>query len=475
MQHETLPIEVSKLKLIPDNPRFNTVNNQREAFMNMFKTKLNKDKLLLLTEDIANNGLNPGESIYAIPDKENDDYYYTVEGNRRLTALKILHDNDLIEGIVTPKEYKRIVQLSENPNIKIPQMINCVLFNSFDEAAPWIELKHTGQNKGKGVVPWDSIASERFKGKINNKVNVSVQLIDYFFDNDFFTEDEINEVVNIKITNLDRMIGTTYVREKLGLKISKGEFSFEEPAKESRQKVKDLIIHILDKDLTVSKLHNLTQRMAWIDKHFPTGPKTEKKPTNKDNSSDEKPQSGSTKGKSTDSNTNSNYPSSSDVKEPTTNNQNTKETKGSRKKDTLKRDKLIPSSFSVPIPVPRINRIFYELKAIKVKDRPNAVGVLYRVFIELSCDAFIERNELSPRKRELQSKITCICDYMIEEKIMNKEQIKPIKYMIDRPYSVYATNILNAYVHNMHLEPNPTDLKMAWDSTQLFIEKVWRN
>jgi len=54
------------------------------------------DKLSKLADDITNEGLNPGDPIFITKHEKQTKQYNVLEGNRRVTALKLLENPDLI-------------------------------------------------------------------------------------------------------------------------------------------------------------------------------------------------------------------------------------------------------------------------------------------------------------------------------------------------------------------------------------------
>jgi ParB-like chromosome segregation protein Spo0J len=84
MTKEMIPIE--KLLVNPQNPRFEPVGNQEEAISMMLSEA--EKKIINLAKDIAQYGLNPSKSLMVV--KVDKGYYLPLEGNRRVTAIKLL-------------------------------------------------------------------------------------------------------------------------------------------------------------------------------------------------------------------------------------------------------------------------------------------------------------------------------------------------------------------------------------------------
>ncbi|EBJ8061661.1 hypothetical protein F6558_22590, partial [Salmonella enterica] len=82
-------MNINKLLLDVDNPRFPTsAENQRDAIAKMLE--LQYERIYRLAKDIVAKGLDPSENILVYPSEEEDGFFIVAEGNRRVTALKLL-------------------------------------------------------------------------------------------------------------------------------------------------------------------------------------------------------------------------------------------------------------------------------------------------------------------------------------------------------------------------------------------------
>mgnify|MGYP000944436713 CR=1 FL=1 len=55
-----------------------------------------ENKLVNLAEDIINNGLNPSDIPIVTPSADDEKAYVVLEGNRRVTAIKLIIQPDLV-------------------------------------------------------------------------------------------------------------------------------------------------------------------------------------------------------------------------------------------------------------------------------------------------------------------------------------------------------------------------------------------
>src|SRR5947209_1504388 len=109
MSDKPVPLSPAELLIDLQNPRIaREVAGQRDALRAI--AELQKGKLAVLAQHIVTFGkLNPSELPIVLP-VENG--YITLEGNRRLTALRALEAPDTFIGALPPKVLDDIRKLS---------------------------------------------------------------------------------------------------------------------------------------------------------------------------------------------------------------------------------------------------------------------------------------------------------------------------------------------------------------------------
>ena len=131
------------LEINTENPRFEMVGNQREAIGVMIESQ--KNKLARLAQDIIENGLNPSDLVIVTPHEKHKMKFSVLEGNRRVTALKLLNNNDLI-----PEKHKSLLNkfkmLSSEYKRNPIKDVSCVVFADIDEANRWI-IERAGEEE----------------------------------------------------------------------------------------------------------------------------------------------------------------------------------------------------------------------------------------------------------------------------------------------------------------------------------------
>ena len=115
------------------------------------------------------------------------------------------------------------------------------------------------------------------------------------------------------------------------------------------------------------------------------------------------------------------------------------------------------------------------MKTLDLNDYPNAVAVLFRVFIELSADHYIFKKELPSvsANSSLAKKIDAIAEDLEANEVMTKNELRAAKQMVSSDTQTNSVKTFNTYVHNKDVTPSSTDLKSAWDDLWVFITKIW--
>src|SRR5207253_2671095 len=110
--------------------------------------------------------LSPMERLLVMPSAEDRTRFVVLEGNRRVTALKILAEPTLAEAVLTPVEQANVKKWSKKFHDGSPaEEVSCAVFATREEANPWIERRHRGEQGGVGIVSWGATESARFDAR----------------------------------------------------------------------------------------------------------------------------------------------------------------------------------------------------------------------------------------------------------------------------------------------------------------------
>lgn len=159
-------ISLDKLKLDKLNPRLPTSlhNADENKIINWMLADASIIELMLA---IGENDFFIGEALLVI-EKNND--YIVVEGNRRLTALKLLNNPELAN--IHQKKIQRVLEITKYR----PNNIPCIVFNKREEILNYLGYRHV-----TGIKSWGILAKARYlynliKDKDYNLTEVSREL-----------------------------------------------------------------------------------------------------------------------------------------------------------------------------------------------------------------------------------------------------------------------------------------------------------
>lgn len=438
-------ISIANLAVNIENPRYEMVGNQHEAISLMVKSQ--KSKLSNLAKDLVDYGLNPSELTMVAPHEKEKGYFNVLEGNRRIVALKLLHNPDIIKE--QKNFHRKIKELSLKFRNNPINDIECVVFSNIGEANRWIKLKHTGENDGVGVVKWDAQQTARFDERVSGKSPIALQAIDFLRKTKNITTETKAKLKDLPSTNLDRLLHDKSIQELLGIAIVDGRLQTRIAEEEVVKGLSKIADDLINGKIKVKDIYTKSDRENYIESF----------------KQDEIPQ----KNKKTKS-----------PWELASRKAIAQGVSLERKRVlSHERHALIPKDCILQIADKRINKIYSELKTLNCEGFSNASAVLFRVFVELSLDVFVDKHCKESEfmkvsiNSELKPKVTAVADYFQKRNIFSKYELKAIRVAVSNQNNILAMETFNAYVHNRHFSPLAVDLKTAWDNIQPFIQKVW--
>lgn len=251
MSPKKQPITIENLLVNPKNPRFNPVEKQEEAISVMLKEM--KVKIKKLAEDIVDKGLNPGKSLLVL--KDSDRKYIVLEGNRRLIAIKLITNPNMVKlDDNTFQFFKKL-----HKQFHSPKTLDCIVFTNEKDANHWIRLEHTGENKGVGQVSWDAEQAARFQLQTSGSKRKHIPVLD------FMRKNNINFPPR-QATNIERIIGTSGVTKNIGIKIQNQKMSLLKDKKSVVDNLKKVVSAISLPDFSVGQIYKADQRKKFIKK-----------------------------------------------------------------------------------------------------------------------------------------------------------------------------------------------------------------
>jgi hypothetical protein len=199
-------VPIQRIFLSLDNPRHAQVDTEAKAIERLCA----KENVFQLARDIVAHGLNPLERFALIPAAKSKvgsrvQNYFVAEGNRRICALRLLHDPDL-----APANLRQSFEKLSTAGRTI-KTVNAAVFDDQEDVRPWLDRIHSGPQGGIGRKDWNSEQKARFDGE--NKNRVAQMLLDYAQQKGMISEvDRVG-----KLTTVARFVSNDVFRETIGL------------------------------------------------------------------------------------------------------------------------------------------------------------------------------------------------------------------------------------------------------------------
>lgn len=444
-------LTIDQLLLDSDNPRIGSAKNQREALQKIIDDQ--GTKLAVLAESIVEDGLSPIERLLVMREKRGSTRYVALEGNRRLAAMKILANPAVLVDLeVADQLQRRLERAAGEFERKSIEPVSCFAVATVEEATKWIYLRHTGENQGKGVVDWTGVASARFRG-----TSPALQALTFVREHGNLTDAQKGSINDsFPITTLGRLLDSKDVRKLIGVNVKERKLRSALAGEELVKPLRRMVLDLAEKHVNVSDLKNTAAQVAYI-KAFAAE----------------------------DSPNHAGAGVERDVLNYKANEfKGTKPTASrGRVYDPSSRPMLIDRKTKMNITSSKVAEIAKELRTLKMESAPHACAVLFRVFLELSTDAYMDANSLETTfkaksdgrtvDKKLDTKVRDVIEHLVTVKGKKRKDLNGMTRALNDKGSPLHIDLLHSYVHNRFVTPRVKDLRAAWNDSQPYFEWVW--
>lgn len=238
------------LVLDEDNPRHEPTSDRAEIIRQMVL----RESVLPLARDIVEVGLSPLESFGGMQD---GDHIVILEGNRRLTALLLLHDPSL----APVKERPAFVEMAKTFD-PMSVTIEVTVLPNRAEANKWITRKHQGAFGGVGPREWDAVQKARFAGESSGNA-LALSILEYAEEHGVITAEQRAGRI---LTTVTRYVSNREVRED-GFGITTGrdnaDFELSVPGSVFRKRLSKFFLDLFDKESPVGSRTKAKERAAY--------------------------------------------------------------------------------------------------------------------------------------------------------------------------------------------------------------------
>ena len=235
-------IDISRVFLDQENPRHEPYQSQDEVIEYLCK----EEKTLEIAKDIAKNGLNPLDLFALIPEtitaKAQNRTFIAAEGNRRICAVKLLHDPDL-----APVDKRKSFENAAEGWTPIHD-ISAIVFDDRDAVNLWLERTHSGLADGIGRKQWNAEQKARHTANVKNKLAMSI--LDYAQKRGLITSEDRKG----RLSTVQRCLSNPHMREALGIHTNEYNNVFRiRPLEEFEITLKKFMIDVVNRSITTRK------------------------------------------------------------------------------------------------------------------------------------------------------------------------------------------------------------------------------
>jgi hypothetical protein len=448
-----LELTIDELLLDENNPRLGAAGSQSEALEML--VNMNQSNFRNMMISIRNNSLDPGDSLYVI-EADDDEDYVVLEGNRRLAALMVLVNPDVLDStnvsITTKKSLERAASGFDR---KAVEPIRCVLFPGREAAHDWIYRRHTGSADGEGRITWGSTEIQRFTGDRS-----ILDVMDFVGRNAVYTEEEWASTKSMiesrKSSNLARILESATGRKYLAISIATSDGErvpmLGSDPKWALKVVQRIIEDVRDGVVDSRELNKASDIENYF-KNLPKGLQQKKgkkavlrafKEIN-------------IKGGGTSASRNSRKKTS------------TKKSKVPRPRTTLasKRNPFNPPSSA------KGEQLLREAGLLDADRFKVSAAFLLRAFIELAIDDYMDANGLPKDEKnkkgnmvelDLSKRVERVIQDMRTKRLWNPDDLRGFRKHVVNTSAATSMQSLNDFLHNKFQIPTGDALRSGWDS-----------
>lgn len=446
-----IKLKIEDLVLDHDNPRITHAEGQQDALQKVVKDHKPASKLVKLAQSIVERGLSPADNMLVLRVNQKPERFISLEGNRRVAALKILANPAVMSGLEMPAPIKRALERAAKDfkRSKV-EPIRCSEMSSREDARYWLRLKHSTGHDGAGVENWKSLAKRRFDGK-----PPVVQAIELVTERAGLTPNESKSITeSFPTSTLERLLENRKVQKEIGIGIKGGSLVTQLPANEVAKPLKKIVLDLATKRIHVGKLMKTEDMVKYVREGL---------------GASHLPDLALAKG-----------PERTFDAIPITEFKKVARVPR-RKLDPSDRREVVPKGCPVNVTDNRISDIYKELRGLKLDEAPNAIAVLLRIFLELSVDHFLEKNggslefttPIGAKKfKSLDKKLAETVDMLVNIGVP-RARFASVTRSLSVKTSPLSLDLLHQYVHDRSATPSPQELKAGWDHAQPLFEHIW--
>ncbi len=468
-KHYHVPaVPITDLLLDTHNPRIRHGQDQNDCIARILRER---ESFLNLLKDIASDGLTPDHILVS---KDTEGKWVVRDGNRRITALKLLNQPTLClpdSGLVN-----LIGRIADAEAANIPEMIDCLACDDERTILKYLERKHTGENSGAGQRNWSALLKSLFnlQLKASDQNRRAAQLVQWVEEQGMQVEDDFN------ITNLQRGLNATTLA-LIGFAIENDALKPTLPVPQAYALAARVVNDVATKRINVTRtgepgsIFTSDEQLAYFQRvRAEVGPAPQSQATANESPSPEAsttaPGSAPSPKAEAPATTSPDTPEGEPKPEP----KPQSPTKAPWDRVCLfgPRKNASPG-ITIPASETKARSIIVELRNLNPNVTPLSTAMLLRALLELSNDYYRERKSLKP-EQYLHKSMATTADHMQTAGLMSKQQHDLVMRYTRTEEGMLHVKTVQAYLHKDNFHPNAQVLNTFWDEIGCFVVACWR-
>lgn len=466
-------IPIDQLVLDSGNPRIPGMEEAEAETIGLMlrdQKRAGKNKLIALATSIAEHGYSANEPLLVKP--LGGDRFLVVEGNRRVTAMKLAISPSLL-----PAEFSDLTKRFETLGEAMADIEPFCLVSEDDKyLRRMMWLRHSGTGDGEGLDPWNSAQKARYKETHDNKPDPYLRLRDTLVEHFPRGSQARADAASIPNTTFKRFFQAPEVKHELGIKREDNGLCSYDGGHDDR-------LRYVLRELAVKGERRIDSKAQVLDllEESKGSPIVEDEPS--EQTELELGGEGATASNHGDADSKGTVDGIRPTGSPEEGvSHETAPSDGEGKHGRtpsyeLGRKRVIPRTHNLNTrDDPRIKQVHRELRDIDPEAFPTAAALLLRTLIQICADSHLEANGLRPAEfRSFASKIDKSTQILQEKKLMQRSDLASIRQIAhnDSSSAAVTLHMLDGAAHaSSWIAPSASDLIRTWDGIYKVLEKM---
>jgi hypothetical protein len=481
---ELKEIDVVMLKLDLDNLRIIHAKSQNDALKAMVQVQ--GKKIVEMATDIWRFGLSPMELVTVTKPEGEEDFYTVIEGNRRVTAIRLLENPELAGDSKIEKAINEAKK--KYPDGKKVTSVVCSIIPDRETGMMWVDRKHGSGLGGESLQRWGYVENTIRKAE-RGEYEKWYAAVCHVRENGHDLPNIERDMAVFEIgTIIERFFGHSYLKNGLGVEISsKGTVSFDNGDT------------VMGSELLSRILNDLVSLRPDTTSYYDEEPREnflkdyDELSVKKKAGSKASANGGSGTKTSGSTNSNENKNGTDNNGENNNGNGEDEKGKGTKKRPARRRNDrktLAPKDkrLTLYIHQDRINDLYHDLRKLDVTDQKgmrNVGAVMLRVFLDLTLTHFLEDQSVpldkdsSNRKKTswrdigvpLPNKLKSALNYIDPEH--KEKNLKEARQALASDFS-HSLHLLHEQVHDLEASTlTHKETIQYWDRYHPLFQKIY--